>query len=184
MRKRTMGNTAIVTAALLATIGVGVAVASAATSQPDASASASAAPSVSSSVTASSRPTASTSASASASASSSSDGSECANVFLTTDPAGDKVGKLCTVVTGSGTSVDSVATTFTPSSSCSGSITMRVAGADKDGAEFAEVKTVTCGSDAVTATFEPVTAVASDTFLCGMLLAEKYTAAQACVAIS
>jgi hypothetical protein len=36
----------------------------------------------------------------------------------------------------------------------------------------------------VTATFEPVDRVASDTFICGMLLSEKYTAAQACVAIS
>ena len=186
MRRRTLANGAVVAAALLTAAGLTVAVASAATSQPTATASSSATPTYSTSVPASSVPTSSTSAtvSASPSASSSSDGSECANVYLVTAPAGDAVGKLCTAVTASGTTISGVAITYTASSSCSGSLNLRVSGVDQKNAEFGAVKTVTCSSDTATASFTPVSEVASDTFICGMLLSDKYTAAEACVAIS
>lgn len=186
MRKRTLGNSAIVAGSLLAAIGLTVAVASAATSQPTAtpSSSASAVPSASGTATAGPTGSASASASASPSSSSSSDGSGCADVFLVTAPAGDSVGKLCTAVTNSGTTLSKVVLTFTPSSSCSGTVMLRVSGIDKDGAEFGSVKSVTCGSSAVTAEFEPASTVTADTDICGTLLADKYTAAEACVAVS
>ena len=188
MRKRTLTNGAIVGGSLLAAIGLTVAVASAATSQPDASPSALASVGPTASGGASSRPTTSASATASVSASpstsTSSDGSVCADVYTVASPAGDSVGKLCTAVTNSGTTVSSVKITFTPSSSCSGSVMLRVSGIDKDGAEFGAVKSVTCGSSAVSATFTPVSAVTANTNICGVLLADKYTAAEACVAIS
>lgn len=186
MRKRTLGYGTMVAGALLTAIGLTVAVASAATSQPGAAPSASAGSEPTNSGGASGGPTASASATASASpsSSSSSDGGECADVYLVTSPAKNSVGTLCTAVTNSGTTITSVAVTFTPSSSCSGSVVLRVSGADQEGAEFAEVKTVTCGSDAVTDSFEPVSEVASNTNICGMLLADKYTAAQACVTVS
>ncbi|MEU4238053.1 hypothetical protein [Actinoplanes sp. NPDC026619] len=111
-------------------------------------------------------------------------GSECADVFLVAKPAGDSAGTLCTVVDSSGTTVGGVTVTFTASSTCSGSLMLRASGADSTGAEFGEVQKVTCSSEKATASFTPVTEVASDTFLCGTLLADKYTAAQACVAIS
>jgi hypothetical protein len=175
MRKRTLGNAAIVATALATAIGLGVAVASAATSQPGATASASAAPSASGSGPA---------ASASPSVSSSSDGSKCAEVYLVTSPADDSAGKLCTAVTASGTSISGVAITFTPSSSCDGSVDLRVSGLDQDNAEFADIKTVTCTSGTATASFDPVSEVAPDTNICGLLLSDTYTAAQACVPIS
>lgn len=187
MRRRKLANGAIVATALLTLTGIGVAVASAATSQPGAiqAPSASAGPGASR-AGASGSPTASTSATATASpsASSSSDGSECEKVYLVAKPAGDSVGNLCTAVTASGTSIDSVAVTFTASSSCSGSVMLRAAGVDQNHAEFAEIKTVSCSSGTATASFTPVSAVASDSFICGMVLSDKYTAAQACVAIS
>jgi len=186
MRRRTLVNGAVVGTVLLTSIGIGVAISFAATSPSTPSASASAGPSASGSAPSSGTPTASASAtgSASPSASSSSDGSECADVFLATKPAEDSVGKLCTAVTNSSTSIDSVVVTFTASSTCSDSVDLRVSGADAEGAEFAVVKTATCSSDAATATFEPVDKVTADTFICGMLLSDKYTAAQACIAIS
>jgi len=181
MRKRTLGNAAIVATALATAIGLGVAVASAATSQPSATASASAAPSASGNGPAAST---GTSASASPSASSSSDGSKCAEVYLVTSPADDSVGKLCTAVTASGTSVSGVTITFTASSSCDGSVDLRVSGLDQDNAEFADIKTVTCSSGTATASFDPVSEAAPDTNICGLLLSDTYTAAQACVPIS
>lgn len=188
MRKRTLGNGVIVAGSLLTAIGLTVAVASAATSQPSATPSASVsagAPSTGSGG-ASGGPTASASATATASpsSSSSSDGSECADVYLVTSPAKDTVGKLCTAVTNSSTTVSGVTVTFTPSSTCSGSVMLRVSGIDSDGAEFGAVKSVTCGSGAVSASFTPVTAVTANTNICGVLLADKYTAAEACVSIS
>lgn len=187
MRRRTLVNGAVVSTVLLAAVGVGVAVASAATSTPSTSttASASASPSPTISTTVSSKPTASTSPSASTSSSSSSgDGSECAEVFLVKSPAGDSVGKLCTAVTSSGTTVSGVTVTYTASSSCTGSLMLRVSGADQKGAEFGVVKTVSCSSGTATASFDPVSEVASGTDICGTLLSDTYTAAQACVAVS
>src|SRR5690349_20754642 len=63
MRRRTLGNGAIIAASLLTLIGLGVAIANAATTTEDS-------------------PT----------------GSECADVFLTINPAGDPVGTLCAAV--------------------------------------------------------------------------------------
>jgi len=182
MRRRTLVNGAVVGTVLLTSIGIGVAISFAATSPSTPNASASAGPSASGSAPSSGTPTAS--ATATSSTSPSSDGSECEDVFLVTKPAGDTAGKLCTAITNSSTSIDNVVVTFTASSTCSDSITLRVSGADQDGAEFAEVSTATCSSGTATATFEPVDKVASDTFICGMLLSDKYTAAQACIAIS
>lgn len=186
MRRRTLINGAVVSTVLLTAIGVGVAVASAATTTPSAttSASASADPSPTVSTTVSTRPTGSASASASASSSTSSDGSVCADVFLVAKPAGDTVGKLCTAVTASGTSISGVTVTFTASSSCSGSVMLRVSGIDKNKAEFGVVKTVTCSSDKATASFDPVTTGISGTEICGTLLSDTYTAALACVPIT
>jgi hypothetical protein len=179
MRKRTVTNGAVIATVLLTLTGVGVAIANAATNEdPTAS------PSASASVDPSATPSATATATASPSASSSSDGSECADVFLTEDPAGDSVGSLCTSVDSSGTTVSGVTITFTASSSCTGSMTLRASGADSTGAEFGVVKEVTCSSKKATASFDPVDKVTADTFLCGTLLADKYTAAQACVAIS
>jgi hypothetical protein len=192
MRRRTLINGAVVSTVLLAAIGVGVAVASAATSTPSAttasisagtSAGTSAGPT--SSVTASSSPTASTSPSASSSSTGSSDGgSQCAKVYLVTKPAGDAVGELCAVVTASGTSISAVKITYTASSSCRGSVMLRVSGADQKGAEFDVVKTVSCSSGKATASFDPVSAVTSGSNVCGTLLSDTYTAALACVSIS
>jgi hypothetical protein len=187
MRKRTLGNGTVIAAVLLMVAGVGVAVASAATSQGNATAastSTSAEPSNSATATATTTASPTATATAVPSASSSSDGSECSDVFLTTAPAGDSVGTLCTAVDSSGTTVSGVTVTFTASSSCSGSLMLRVSGADSTGAEFGEVKKVTCSSKKATASFTPASKVASNTFVCGTLLADKYTAAQACVPIS
>jgi hypothetical protein len=184
MRKRTMSNGLIIGAVSVSAIGLCVAVASAATNpgDPSTSASASAGPIVSASVSA--RPTASGSASASPSASSSSDGSTCADVYLVTSPAGDKVGSLCTKLSASGTTISGMTVTFTPSSTCSGSVLLRISGLDGDGAEFGEVKEVSCSSGSATNTFTTVTSVTADTKVCGTLLADKYTAAEACVTVS
>ncbi|GAA2614031.1 hypothetical protein [Paractinoplanes durhamensis] len=186
MRKRTLTNGTVIAGVLLVLAGAGVAVASAATSRGnttvDASASASTEPSATATATATASATAT--ATASPSASSTSDGSECADVFLTTAPADDKVGTLCTAVDSTGTTVSGVTVTFTATSACSGNLMLRVSGADSAGAEFGEVKQVTCSSKKATASFTPASKVASNTFLCGTLLADKYTAAQACVTIS
>jgi hypothetical protein len=61
---------------------------------------------------------------------------------------------------------------------------LRVSGADSSGNEFGAAKEVTCSSNKATASFDPVSKVASDTFICGTLLADKYTAGQACVTVS
>ena len=185
MRSRIPGNRAVLVAALLVAIGLGIGVAPAASRQASSIwaatvADASASPSASTTATLS----ASSTTSATPSTSTSSDGSECANVYLVTAPAGTSVGKLCTAVTHSGTTISSVAVTYTASSSCSGDVTLHVSGADAKQAEFAVVKTVTCSSKTATASFTPVSSVASNTYICGMLMADKYTAAQACVAIS
>jgi hypothetical protein len=186
MRKRTLTNGTVIAGVLLVLAGVGVAVASAATSPGSGtagpSASASAGPSDSANPT--TKPTATTTATASPTASSSSDGSECEDVFLITAPADDAVGTLCTTVDSSSTTISGVTVTFTATSSCTGDLMLRASGADSTGAEFAEVKEVTCSSKKATATFTPADKVASNTFICGTLLADKYTAAQACVAIS
>ncbi len=77
-----------------------------------------------------------------------------------------------------------VTVTFTPSSGCSGTVMLRASGIDASGAEFGEVADAGCGSGTATASFTPAETIASDTFLCGTLLADRYTAAQACVALS
>ncbi len=152
MRRRTLGNTALIAASLLALTGLGVTIADAATNDEDPGDLAGA--------------------------------SECADVFLTIDPAGDPAGELCTAADADGTTLGGVAITFTASSSCSGTVLLRVSGLDASGAEFAEVAKATCGSGGATASFTPASRMAPDTFLCGTLLADKYTAAQACVALS
>ena len=149
MRRRTLGNGAIIATSLLTLTGLGVAIANAATNGEDATT-----------------------------------GSECADVFPTTDPAGDTAGKLCAAVDADGTALNSVALTFTASSTCSGSIMLRVSGIDSSGAEFGKVEKVTCTSGKATASFTPASKIASDTYVCGTLLADKYTAAQACVAVA
>jgi len=149
MRRRTLGNGAIIAASLLTLTGLGVAIANAATTTED-----------------------------------STTGSECADVFLTTDPAGDTVGTLCAAVDADGAALNSVALTFTASPACSGSVMLRVSGIDSSGAEFGKVEKVTCSSGKATASFTPAAKVASDTYLCGTLLADKYTAAQACVVVA
>ena len=177
MRRRTLGNGALIAASLLTLTGLGVAIANAATNNNSGSA---AAPSASASVPA----TATATATAAPSASSSSDGSQCADVFLTTEPAGDSAGKLCTTLDADGTTLSGVTVTLTASSTCSGSVMLRTSGIDSSGAEFGKVEKVTCSSNKATASFTPASKIASNTFVCGTLLADKYTAAQACVAIS
>ncbi|GIE85847.1 hypothetical protein [Actinoplanes regularis] len=150
MRRRTLGNAAVLTASLLALTGLGVTIAYAATDGEDPAAVA----------------------------------GECADVFLTIDPAGDPVGKLCTAADADGTTLSGVALTFTASSNCSGTVMLRVSGLDASGAEFGEVEKANCGSGTATASFTPASRTAPDTYLCGTLLADRYTAAQACVALS
>ena len=111
-------------------------------------------------------------------------GNECADVFLTTDPAGDAVGSLCTAVDADGTALSGVSLTFTASSACSGSVLLRVSGMDSTGAEFATAEQASCGSGKATASFKPASKITPDTFLCGTLLSDKYTTAQACVAVA
>jgi hypothetical protein len=88
------------------------------------------------------------------------------------------------VVTASGTSIDGVKLTFTASSSCSGSVVLRVSGTNSEDVEYGKVKTATCSSDTATASFDPVSKVDAGTYICGTLLSDEYTAAEACVAIS
>jgi len=61
---------------------------------------------------------------------------------------------------------------------------LRVSGVDSSGSEFGDVKSVTCSSGKATASFDPASQVTADTTVCGTLLADKYTAAQACVTVS
>jgi hypothetical protein len=150
----------VIAVAVLVVAGLGVAVASAAT--PEGNATAAAAASTSRTLV----------------------GSECANVFSPKAPAADLVGSLCTAVDSDGTAVSGVTVTFTAASSCSGSLLLRVSGADSAGVEFGDVQKVTCSSKKATASFTPVSKVATNTFFCGMLMAEIYTGAQACVPIS
>jgi len=175
MRRRTLGNVAIVATALVTAIGVTVAVASASTTPG--SGNGNGGPGASTSATP-------PGASPSASTSSSPDGDACADVFLVRAPAGNSVGQLCTDVTNDGTTINAVTIYFVPTSSCSGNVTLRVSGADQSGAEFGEVKTVACGSGGAKASFTPVSKVASGTYICGTLLSDMYTAAEACVPIS
>ena len=184
MRRRTLSNGAIIAASLLTLTGLGVAIANAATTSGDPAADPGASTSAVATPTATVTATPTRTATASPSASSTSDGSECADVFLTKDPDGDSAGKLCTTVDADGTTLSSVTVTFTATSTCSGTVMLRASGLDSSGAEFGKVEKVTCTSKKATATFTPATKIASDTFLCGTLLADKYTAAQACVAIS
>ena len=143
MRRRTLGNGAIIGASLLTLTGLGMAIANAATDNNGG-------------------------------------GSQCAEVFRTTEPAGEPAGKLCTTVDADA----GITVALTASSSCGGSVMLRASGIDSSGAEFGKVEKVTCGSNGATASFTPASAIAPDTFVCGTLLADKYTAAQACVAIS
>ncbi|WP_030442577.1 hypothetical protein [Actinoplanes subtropicus] len=188
MRRRTLGNGAIIAASLLTLTGLGVAIANAATNSGGASTSAGAGPSAGDSLpeSAGPSPTATRTATASPSASSSSGSgdSQCADVFLTDKPAGDSAGKLCTTLDVDGTALSGVTVTFTASSACSGSLMLRVSGIDSSGAEFGKVEKVTCSSEKATASFTPASKIAANTFVCGTLLADKYTAAQACVAVS
>ncbi|WP_436535409.1 hypothetical protein [Actinoplanes sp. HUAS TT8] len=105
--------------------------------------------------------------------------SQCEKVFLASAPAGDPAGSLCTTVDGSAMTV-----TFTPASACDDRVMLRVSGADASGVEFGDVQTVACSPDRAMAAFTPGVEAAADSFVCGLLLAEKYTAAQACVPIS
>lgn len=170
MRRRTLGNGAILATVLLVSAGLGVAVASAATTTAG-----SASPTASATVSPSAAPSPSSSAGGD---------NACEDVFLVTKPAGDAVGQLCTAVTADGTSIDGVKVTFTASSSCTSSVVLRVSGTDADDVEYAKVKTVACSSDTAAASFDPVSKVDTGTFVCGTLLSDEYTAAQACVAIS
>lgn len=147
MRKRTLGNTALVATALLTLTGLGVAIANAATTEATG-------------------------------------GSQCADTFLATDPDGKAAGKLCAVVDADDATLNKVTLTFTPASTCSGTVMLRASGIDASGAEFGEVADASCGSGTASASFTPAETIASDTFLCGTLLADKYTAAQACVPLS
>jgi len=186
MRRRTLGRVGFVAAALVTAIGVTSSAASAATTPNPGNAKAG--PGAETSVTPASgpatRPGASASANPAASSSSPVDGDVCADVFLVRAPAGDSVGQLCTDVTNDGTTIDDVTITFLPTSSCSGTVTLRVSGADQSGAEFGEVQTVSCSGGGAKASFSPVSEVAADTYICGTLLSDTYTAAEACVLIS
>lgn len=187
MRKRTLTNGAIIGAVLATMTGLGIAIANAATTPstptagPSASITVTTSPSATATVTTSASATASATVSAS---SSSSDGSQCESVFLVTAPAGSSVGKLCATIDHSGTTVSGVTVAFTPSGTCSGSVMLRVSGIDSTGAEFDDVKTVSCTSGKASGSFTPASKVTAGHFLCGTLLSDTYTAAQACVAIS
>ncbi|HKS98805.1 MAG TPA: hypothetical protein VJT31_04675 [Rugosimonospora sp.] len=188
MRKTSLRNGAIVAASLAALLGVGTAIASAGTSSSvvTAIATASSSPGSSASPAPTGSPLPSATATASPTASSSSSGnSQCSNVYAAKAPAGDAVGKLCTVVTASGTTISKVVVTFTASSTCSGDVTLKVSGVDSSDAEFGKVSTVACSSGTASASFEPVSQVASGTDICGMLFTlDTYTAGEACVPIS
>jgi hypothetical protein len=200
MRTRSW-HSGITIAAVFTLIGIGIAVISltkastsvsaeestnfqnvAASSSPIAATSS---PATTSSPTTSSKPTTTSSATATASATSTaSDGSVCADVFEVSAPTGDAVGELCTAVTRSKTTISKIVVTFTAPSDCTGNVMLRAAGIDSDGVEFGKVKSDSCASGTATASFTPITKATAGTEICGMLIADAYTAAQACVPIS
>lgn len=139
-------------------------------------------PTATSSSTATSSETASASSSATSTAS---DGSECADVYKVDAPTGDSVGKLCTAVTGSGTTISKITVTFTATSSCSGSVMLRASGVNGNGVEFGKVDTVSCTDGEAAASFTSIDETTSGTDICGLLIEpETYTGTQACVSIS
>lgn len=111
-------------------------------------------------------------------------GADCADVFSSRAPGGDTVGQLCITVDHDGTSLTDITSTFTTTSTCTGSVLLRVSGIDGDGQEFGAVDFAACDTGTATATFSPVKDVASGHYVCTTLLDERFTAAQACVAIS
>ena len=112
------------------------------------------------------------------------DSSGCDDVYLWTAPAGAVVGQLCITVNHEHTTINNAIVTFTTTSECNGSVQLRVSGADQNGREFSSVDSVRCGSGTATASFKPVSEVLPDSFVCGMLLDDKFTPAEACVVIS
>lgn len=124
------------------------------------------------------------SASESRSASGGVDSTGCDDVFLWTAPAGDTVGQLCITVNHEGTTINNAIITFTTTSECSDSVLLRVSGADENGREFGVVDSARCHTGTATASFKPVSQVLPDSNVCGTLLDDKFTPAEACAAIS
>ncbi|HST84995.1 MAG TPA: hypothetical protein VLL08_24870 [Kineosporiaceae bacterium] len=199
MRTRSW-HSAITIAAVFTLIGIGIAVISFTKTSASVSAdgatnfqnvAASSSPIAATSSPATTSPTASSSATATGSASPTSsatstadDGSACADVFEVSDPAGDAVGELCTAVTHDETAVSKIKVTFTAPSDCTGDVMLRAAGVDEDGVEFGKVKSDSCASGTATASFTPISETTAGTEICGMLISDVYTGAQACVLVS
>jgi hypothetical protein len=112
------------------------------------------------------------------------DSTGCDDVFLWTAPAGNTVGQLCITVNHEGTTINYAIITFTTTSECSDSVLLRVSGADENGREFGFVDSASCGTGTATAAFKSVPEVLPDSYVCGTLLDDKYTPAEACAVIS
>jgi hypothetical protein len=112
------------------------------------------------------------------------DSTACDDVFLWKAPAGDVVGNLCLTVNHEGTTINNAIITFTTTADCSGTVLLRVSGADETGREFADADRAGCGTGTATSSFKPVSSVLPDSYVCGMLLDDRFTSAEACVVIS
>jgi len=167
MHGRTLATGAIVATSLAALIGLDATAASAVTAPGGATRSSSTAR-----------------ATESSSAKDGVDSTGCDDVFLWTAPAGDPVGRLCTTVNHEGTTINNVVITFTTTSECSGSVRLRVSGADENGREFGSIDSASCHTGTATASFKPVSRVLPDSYVCGTLLDDRFTPPQACAVIS
>jgi hypothetical protein len=83
-----------------------------------------------------------------------------------------------------GTTINNAIVTFTTTSPCGDSVLLRVSGADENGREFGFVDSAGCGTGTATATFTPVPEVLADSYVCGTLLDDAFTPAEACAVIS
>jgi hypothetical protein len=167
MHSRTLATGAIVATSLAALIGLDATAASAGSAPGGVTRSASIA-----------RTTASGSANGAV------DSTGCDDVFLWTAPGGDTVGRLCITVNHDGTTINDAIITFTTTSECSGSVLLRVSGVDENSREFGFVDSASCGTGTATASFKPVSQVLPDTYVCGTLLDDRFTPAEACAVIS
>ena len=167
MHRRTLATGAIMVTSLAALIGLDATAASAATSAGSATPS-----------------SATARAAESGSANGDVDSTGCDDVFLWTAPAGAVVGQLCITVNHEDTTINNAIVTFTTTSECHGSVLLKVSGADENGREFGVADSATCDTGTAMASFKPVSRVLPDSYVCGTLLDDKFTPAQACTVIS
>lgn len=167
MHRRILATGAIMVSSLAALIGLDATAASAATAPGSATPSSSTAR-----------------ATGSSSLRDGADSTGCDDVFLWTAPSGNSVGQLCITVNHEGTTINNAIITFTTTSECSGSVLLRVSGADENGREFGVADSARCDTGTATASFKPVSSVLPDSYVCGTLLDDKFTPAEACALIS